>query len=195
MFFCGKCRNLFNVTKEIKHKQMGGKVNDALTNLFQKIGSGQKLVEKDLRRLTRKDLTEDERFEDTTLKEKKKIISSIKSINKNFFDPDAADTDVKIGADTGYFICKYCKNYQKIKPGTLIYSKNYIESSQTETEDYTYLMYDQTLVRTKNYICKNSQCDTHKNIQNKEAALTKNAEDQVVYICTVCNTNWINSQS
>ena len=37
MFFCEKCRNLYNVTKEVKSKQIGGKINNALNNIFNKL--------------------------------------------------------------------------------------------------------------------------------------------------------------
>ena len=191
MFFCEKCRYLFNVTKDVKSKQIGGRINEALTNILTKYANNEKIVERDLRKIRGKDLIADERFEDMTKKEQRKLTSTIKAVDKNFFVEEDT-TEPKIGSNIAYFICKYCKNSKPIKPGTLIYSKNYGGNNITETVDYTYAIHDQTLPRTRTYICVNSKCETHKNNSIKEAVLTKNALDQIVYICTVCETDWIN---
>ena len=192
MFFCEKCRYLFNVTKDVKSKQIGGRINEALTTIFNKYNSSQAIEDRDLKRIKGKDLLEDERFEDMTKKEQRKLISTVKSVDKNFFDEEKT-AEPKIGSNIAYFICKYCKNSRPIKSGTLIYSKNYSMDSSVETEDYTYAIYDQTLPRTRNYICKNTKCESHKNDAVKEAALTKNTSEQIVYICTACSTHWVNA--
>ena len=192
MFFCEKCRYLFNVTKDVKSKQIGGKINEALTVIFDKFTNGEHIVDKDLKKIKGKDILEDQRFEDMNKKDQRKLISTIKAIDKNFFIEEEPESEEKIGSNIAFFICKFCKNYKPIKPGTIIYSKNYNSSNISESDDYTYAIYDQTLAHTKNYICKNSKCETHKNNNLKEAVLVKNATDQLVYICTQCSTNWIN---
>lgn len=192
MFFCDKCRYLFNVTKDVKSKQVGGKINEALTVIFEKFLKGEKIVEKDLKKVTGKDIMEDQRFEDMNKKDQRKIISAIKAIDKNFFVEQEVTGDDTVGSNAAFFICKFCKNFKPIKPGTVIYSKNYYNSSAGEAEDYSYAIYDQTLARTKNYICKNEKCETHKNPDTKEAVMLKNSIDQLVYVCTVCVTNWTN---
>lgn len=189
MFFCEKCRFMFNVTKDAKNKQVGGKTYDALRKIFEKYSVNEKLQTKDLDNVTPNDLMNDPNFESLTKKDQRRFKSWVKSTNKNFFDEKELET--KKGSNIAYFICKYCKNYEPIKPTTLIYSKNYGPSK--ETEDYTYAIYDHTLMRTKVYICKNTKCETHKNSENKEAVITKNSMDQIVYVCTVCTTNWVNS--
>ena len=187
MFFCDKCRYLFNITKDVKSKQVGGKINEALTNIINNFNNNEQVLEKDLKRIKANDLLHDERFEDLTKKLQRKLISNIKALDKNFFVQDNEEKNI-VGNNAAYFICKYCKNSKPIEPGTLIYSKNYGGNKDVEEDDYTYAIYDQTLARTKNYICKNKKCETHKNIDIREAVLTKNKFDQIVYICTVCNT-------
>lgn len=190
MFFCDKCRYLFNVTKDVKSKQVGGKVSEALTALFDKFSKNEPIVEGDLKEVTMNNLMGDERFENMNKKNQKKMMTTIKSIDKNFF---VEENKEDIGSNIAYFICKFCKNYKPIKPGTLIYSKNYNTSSSSDVDDYTYAIYDQTLPRSRQYICKNDNCETHKNDSIKEAVITKNATEQVVYICTICSTSWINA--
>jgi hypothetical protein len=184
---------MFNITKDVKSKQIGGRINEALTNIFTKYRNNEQLQEKDLKRIIGKDLLDDERFELMAKKDQKKMISWIKNTDKTFFVEEEVSAETKIGSNIAYFICKYCKNSKPIKPGTLIYSKNYGTVNVAETENYTYAIYDQSLQRTRNYICKNPKCESHKNDAVKEAAMTKNAKDQIVYICTVCSTHWIGS--
>lgn len=72
MIFCEKCRYSFNITKDVKSVQVGGKVNIALNNLFGKFNKNQQIVESDLNKLKVTDVLYDERFENMTKKDKKK---------------------------------------------------------------------------------------------------------------------------
>ena len=51
-----------------------------------------------------------------------------------------------------------------------------------------------SLLRTKNYICQNNNCPTHKEPKLKEAIIEYVSHDSYIvkYICTVCNTCWLN---
>lgn len=190
MFFCDKCRYMFNVTKDVKNNQRGGKMNNAIQALFDKFRENKPLEDKDLVKLKGKDITDDQRFDTLTKKDQRRIISWIKSYDRSFFNEEQKE-DI-IGTNAAFFICKYCKNSKPIKPGTLIYSKNYDSINTNEEEDYALAINDLSLARTRNYICKNPECSTHDstNSTTKEAVLTKNKMEQIVYICTTCTTNW-----
>lgn len=191
MFFCEKCRYAYDVTKDVKSKQLGGKNADALKNIFTRFKSNQPIDKDDLEKLTVKDITNDERYDALPEKTRKRLISNIKNTDKNFFVEEAKSEDSNIN-NAAYFICKFCKNPKLIKPGTLIYSKNY-SGNTVETIDYSNIIHDPTLSRTRTYICKNAKCSTHKNPQDKEAILTKNTSDQIVYVCTICKMDWISA--
>ncbi|BCS82952.1 putative DNA-dependent RNA polymerase subunit rpb9 [Cotonvirus japonicus] len=193
MIFCEKCRYLFNITKDVRTKQVGGKINNALNNIFDKFQNNTQIIDSDLKRIKGKDLTDDERFENMTKKNKKKLTQIIKAIDKTFFIEEQDDESEEISSNKAYFICKYCKNYRPINAGTVIYTKNYDTNEESGIENYDHFVYDQTLPRTKNYICKNDDCETHENPNLKEAVLTKNSGDQIIYICTVCTTHWISA--
>ena len=190
MFFCDKCGYLFNITKDVKSKQVGGKINKALNVIFDKFKSGEKLAEEDLTNVKGKDIMEDERFDIMNKRDQRKVVSTVKGIDKNFFVVSEEDKKKKLGSNIAYFICRFCKNYRKIEPGTLIHSKTFNSNITDEGDDYTYAIHDDTLARTRNYICKNTKCNTHKNSELKEAVLTKNSMDQIVYVCTECSTHW-----
>lgn len=121
MFICDKCRYSFNITKDVKGKQIGGKINGALNKLFEKYGQTLPITEEDLKRLRGKDITNDERFENMTKKNQDKMVSTIKKINKNFFVEPKEDATV--GSNAAYFICKFCKNSQAIPTGNDLFQE------------------------------------------------------------------------
>jgi hypothetical protein len=191
MLFCEKCRYVYNVTKDVDNKQLGGKVNTALNTLFEKFSTGKEISESDLKRLKAKDILDDERFDVMNKKNQKKFVTSIKSIDKNFFLSDDTETEA---TDSGAFlICKFCHNNKPIEPKTFIYSKNYGPDMTLEVEDYSHMIHDYSLPRTHNYNCANSKCPTHKNPDLKEAVITKNKTERAIYICTTCTTHWVSS--
>lgn len=188
MFFCQKCRYIYDISKDLKNVQIGGSINNALTVIFDKVDQPELLQKADLENVTFKDLSTDERFEHLPKKKNQKLIARIKQLDKSFFQ-----TESNIAYDkSAYFVCKYCKHYQLIEPGTLIYSKNY-GLTASEQVDYQYAAFDPTLTQTKNYICKNVDCATHNEPQLRAAALTKNSKDQIVYICKVCLVDWVHA--
>lgn len=191
MFFCNECRYLFNITKDIKGKQLGGKINVSLNNLFEKYNKNEKIDSDDLKNIKIKNILNDERFEAMNKKDQKKMLSFLKDIDKEFV-VDNNDEKKDPNKNTVHFICKFCKNNRLIEPGTLIYSRKYGSINAVEAEDYSYVVYDNTLARTKNYICKNTSCETHENHDLREAVLLKNNLYQIIYVCTVCKTHWIN---
>lgn len=193
MLFCEKCRYVYNITKDVKNKQVGGKVNKMLDTVFLKFSNGEEITESDIRKITAKDILDDERYDVMNKKNQKKFISTIKAIEKTFFTEDKKDTEISNNNVDAYFICKFCKNSKLIEPKTFIYSRNYSSEVSLEIEDYSGMIHDYTLPRTRNYECKNLKCPTHKNPDLKEAVITKNISERAVYICVECTTHWINT--
>lgn len=194
MFFCQECRSLFNITKDVGSKQSGGKINTYINNVFSKFDAGEKIVPDDLIKLKANDLFEDNRFDKMNKKNQEKFTNMITTIKNDFSKDDEnseSESNKKIGSNKAYFICKFCRNNQEIKPGTLIYTKKFSSGSNNESEDYSHEIHDNTLPRTRNYICPNNKCETHKNISLNEAILTKNSTGRIVHICCQCRTNWI----
>lgn len=192
MFFCEKCHFMFNITKDIKSKQVGGEINDSLNIIFEKYKTGKPLNAEDLDKITMQDIKNDSRYDnDLNVKNKAKFRSWLKQANPNFVNEEPKKQ--KLGVSKAYFICKSCQNTKPIEPGTVIYSRSFGTNTTVEAVDYTYTIYDNTLPRTRNYICKNSKCESHKNDDVREAVITKNNIEQIVYVCTNCVTSWIQS--
>jgi len=188
MFFCNKCGYLYNYSKGNKHTQIGGESrNNASSNIINKFKNQETIVEDDLANTSGQEILNSDRFDMLNKKEQRKIISLIKEIDKNFFDVnDDVDPDKSENNNSAYFICKSCNNTKLITAGTVVYSKKFNIDASTDVENYEYLVYDNTLARTKNYICKNLKCETHTDINLREAVITKTKNDRVVYVCTVC---------
>lgn len=195
MFFCEKCRYLFNVTNDVRGKQVGGKIDTRATKIFDKIDKGEQLVEKDLEKIKGLDIKNSTRFEEMSKKDQKRVITILKAVDKSFFDEEPeSETEQRVAVKEAFFICKKCKNYKPIRPCTTVFSKNYSDSVSNEVDEneYEYAIYDPSLPRTRVYICKNPKCPSHKDESKREAALTKKLE-HLVYVCCACKAFWLNS--
>ena len=97
-----------------------------------------------------------------------------------------------------YFYCSVCNNYEEIKPGTLIDIINGVDQTiyipKENINKIKNKKLNNSLLRTKNYICQNNNCPTHKEPKLKEAIIEYVSHDSYIvkYICTVCNTCWLN---
>lgn len=196
MSFCEKCRSLRGIAKGEVNLKHQSKVIDVLDKIFNKIATKEDITEQDLAKIKSTDVINDDRYELMKEKDKKKFNSAIKAIDKNFFVEDEEKNDGSSNysnSSAAYFVCKFCNYSTKMQPGTVIYSKKYGSNANNTIEDYRYVIHDNSLARTRTYICKNEKCKSHSDISIREAVLTNNASEQLVYVCTVCNTSWINS--
>lgn len=91
-----------------------------------------------------------------------------------------------------YFVCKTCFNSEPIKAGTLLFSKsNNLDLLKHVNPDIKINNY--TLLQTRNYICPNKDCVTHKHPELRHANLERISHKsyKMRYICTQCKTEWI----
>ncbi len=203
--FCPKCDNGYNITNklpnvDIKKGQEGGDkavkdsedditgtLDDIITSILSKKKIDNSIVKKvDLDYLKKNKLYSQL---DNTKKEyiTNYIISSqtTKAIKKQEYNITSIN----------YFICYNCGFYETIKPGTVIFSKK-LDNNDTykNIEDYQYMLLDNTLPRTSNYVCKNEKCKTHENKELKEAIFFRenNNNYQLIYLCVYCKKHWKN---
>lgn len=89
-----------------------------------------------------------------------------------------------------FFNCNNCGNVKAIKSGTLILSKTYGNVTQNYISDNDKVMSNSKILpHTKNYVCANKDCITHKEPIKKDAKFFKpNKSYRVKYICMVCST-------
>src|SRR5438105_4607564 len=89
------------------------------------------------------------------------------------------------------FSCNNCGYLTPIKPGTLVFSKNFeSESTNIFLEDFSTMCTDATLPRTKDYICPNKSCPTNDkkvDLVAKEATFKRLGKTyKIVYMCCIC---------
>lgn len=108
------------------------------------------------------------------------IFDITKNINKS---------DDKNIIDQVYFNCNNCGNTKVIKSGTLLLSKTYGNITQNYISENEKVMADSKILpHTKNYVCTNKNCITHKDPSKKDAKMYKvNKTYRIKYICGACN--------
>ena len=93
-----------------------------------------------------------------------------------------------------YFRCTMCGNSEIVKPRTLIMTKHSPNASVAyydHTLDPTQLIHVQTLPHTRDYICPNKDCATHKDLSQKDAVMSRFGNShQMMYVCCICKTSW-----
>lgn len=174
MYFCPKCSYLLDIKKSTNinvdddEKQILEKPSDA----FKKIKSLSKYTPN----FTKEEMIKDKKYSKLKKSDKEKL-------NKLF---DIVYTDAM-------FFCNNCNYSKQLDKTFLLYKfekKNLTESNKT-IEDNQILSKSPILPRTKDYICKNPNCTTHKNPALKEAVYYRDENSLTLnYLCTVCNYNW-----
>jgi len=182
MFYCQKCNNLYDITDNVNKIQKGSSYNmtsrEIINNILNNIeisnsSSIQKIIKsKDFRKLADDDK---KKVKDYVREKKVEMEKNTKDI-KNL---------------KAFFICSNCGNYEEIKDETLIAGK-YFEINN-KNSDFTDYIYDSTLPITRNYICHNKNCDSHKNPEKKQAVFFRDLNSyKIIYICKTCKTSWNN---
>jgi len=110
------------------------------------------------------------------------------SSNESSIAPEISGVSDIDRPDVPHYYCRKCGRSEPIQPHAEIYARTY--RGEKTAEDYSMDFYDPTLARTRQYHCPKKTCATHKNPASKEAIITKTSDGQVVYLCTVCKSDW-----
>lgn len=208
MYFCPKCDTVFDIEKGSEDLK-GGSNKKIISESSENIStsSTQSKGGADIDEIIKKILAKEE-LDDNILKEislndliKNSEYKKLKTQNKEFvynkfldllpLDKKNLPFDQKI-TDMAYFICKNCGYSEKMKPGTLIFSKVSSDISQSyKTEDIKTMKYSDILPKTRKYKCPNSKCESHTDLNKREASFFRmNNTHRVKYICHACDTSF-----
>ena len=190
MSFCSVCDNSYNISKSIEtiSVQKGGKLNEE--EIIKHILDNKVIESKVLASINLKELVEKPDYKKLLNKDKEFIYNVI--LHQQDYKEEKKTSKKGFAGNRAYFKCDKCGNQELIKNKTLIYSNILSKNMQNNmSEDTSYMIYDNTLPRTREYICENKQCITHKE-PNKREAVFKREENtyKLIYLCTVCNTKW-----
>jgi hypothetical protein len=93
-----------------------------------------------------------------------------------------------------YYVCSNCLYSCAIEPCALISSKasNNISKYYVNSEKFQNYIYNPALPRTRNYICVNKECESHKDHNLREAVFYRQCVNnlQIWYTCCACKNYW-----
>jgi DNA-directed RNA polymerase subunit M/transcription elongation factor TFIIS len=114
--------------------------------------------------------------------------------------PDKKDTiknlvENPIGKSEFIFHCPTCGFKKPLPNGIVLYSRRYLAPSENKMDDtlVKLMIRDNTLPRTKDYICPKADCLTHdkRNYDRKEAILYRESGSYRTHlVCTACESDW-----
>jgi hypothetical protein len=184
MNFCKKCNFVLNITKK--------QLNDEEKNNY-KIATIEAFLNYIKYNITEANQTVEIKIDRESLKEK--LISKFKK-NPEKVDELIKQYDIisskKNNFDV-YLICNNCNSSYNINPKTVILKTN-LEDTGDQFKDINLDIkcQDPTLPRTKDYICHNEKCSTHKDLVNKEAIFYRQGSGYTLcYVCCICKSSWI----
>ena len=175
MYFCPKCNYSFDITKASLTSDNRKKLHN-VTNVLKRLNAKKKLSNY-VATFDKKELTTNKNYKKLSNKEKKRL--------EVLFESPSFDGVV--------FKCLNCNYIKKIKETIRLYQLNLIDDDvmYKSIADNKLIIMNPILPRTKDYTCKNINCITHKDKQNKEAVYYKDKNSyDLTYVCTVCFNSW-----
>lgn len=137
--------------------------------------------------ITRNQPTEPPKTSETSEQSEESSPSRIKEVPKSL----GSIQEIKMKA---YYKCTKCSFFKEIEPRSLILNRSN-EKIGTEFVDhnkYKDMIYDKTLPNTRNYICPNKSCISHKNHSERVAVWFRPNmyNNSIKYVCRACRTIW-----
>lgn len=190
MQFCPKCDNIMDIGKSAPKVSLAiatpntvsteTKTNDdEITKLIQLFKNGDDIsnFNIDIKLVTASD--EFKKLKETQQKELLKILKS-------------TEVDETLSA---FRICKNCSYFERLIGRNLVLSRMSSEASISGIVDlskYRYMIHDKTLPHTRDYVCKNDKCESHKNHEKRNAVWFRPILNSysTYYGCVTCGEIW-----
>ena len=92
----------------------------------------------------------------------------------------------------GLLSCSNCNFVKFIPQGTILLEDRYTKSKKKDNVYNSSLRTkDKTLPRTKDFVCPNKSCKSHKDLLNKEAVFYREKDKMnLTWMCCTCETYW-----
>lgn len=176
MYFCPKCHFSFDIGKSSNEINNEKYIIKKVADIFKKLENNEDIT------IFKTDIKIDEIIKNS--KYKKLTDKEKEDINKLY------KNDTINGIE---FKCTNCNYLHEIKDSILLYELDMNDKiEQIKTLDENKLMCKNPILpRTHDYICKNNECITHKDKNNKEAIFFREINTMKInYICCICYFNW-----
>ena len=151
MFFCPKCEFSLDISKSVKNPLFTeiDEIDDFINRIMNNNLDG--IIKL---KFNKNDILKNDSFKKLDSNNSKVILNKYDSlIINNSFDT--------------YFICNNCNYHTKITSGTKIFETSFKENKITDDSLLNLRIMDNTLPRTKDFICPNENCNSHKKENEK----------------------------
>ena len=177
--YCPGCNYLLDISKPPASKKGGAEgVVDEVQKLFSLLSKGKALELETYPIETIQILAAHPKFKKLTPAFKKKIQARL-------------DENMAKEGNEVFYVCSNCGFHKPLKPGTMLYRKN-LGSIETSLETNPYILHSTTLPLTRDYLCPQEACPTHKDPTKKMAVMERIGETyQMTYFCTACKHKWL----
>lgn len=175
MYFCPKCNYSFDITKSTKTTEL--KSLDSPRELFKRLKAKKNLANYTVT-FSKKDLTDH------------KIYATLSDEEQESLDIVFEKTIPFGGIE---FKCVNCNYRKSINKTISLYQLNISSTFKINKsiEDNKLLSMNPIYPRTKDYTCKNINCITHIDSDNKEAVYYREKDSfETNYLCTKCYNSW-----
>jgi hypothetical protein len=174
MYFCPNCSYILDITKSSLILDQNQKIPLLKINeLFKLLDNNEDISN------YKPEFSKDDLFKHKKIKDYDK-----NKLNELFEDNILSNAE---------FICNNCNYTNQINKTTLLYQIT-LEDKTTKIyniEENKLIINDPLLPHTRDYICKNQNCLTHKNSDIKDSVFYKDKNSyKVNYICSICFYNW-----
>ena len=213
MYFCPNCNNVFDITKgttqsggemvnnsEIFSSSMeetlidqhliGGESHDKYEKLISKILKNEKIDSDEIKKISVDDLIKSVSYKKLKNKQREEVYNKIQDLLPNEQKKLMKNEGANQPTEKAYFICNNCGNRQRIKEGTLIFSRVSNDIAQSySSSDVKDMKHSDILPFTRKYKCPNTKCYSHINPEKKEAIFFRmNNTFKIKHICQLCDT-------
>jgi hypothetical protein len=171
---------------------VGGNTEDKYADMINRLLNNDNVAEKEMINLDIESLVKSNVYKKLKHKQKELVYNKINDLIPKDDKKLVKEESNKQKLDKAYFICKNCGNRKPIEPGTLIFSRVSSDVAQSYTSsDVNDMKFSDILPRTRKYICLNNKCESHTNLNKREAVFFRiNNSFKVKYICTTCGTSF-----
>lgn len=184
MFYCQTCKNTYDISKITTVQHGKGKVIIDYDFIVNNIDTPEikTIIASDP--FNMEDLQKSAEYRKLKKNQKELINNKIQD-----FLPDSKKTLLKTNnvgdVAVAYFICGGCSYIEQIPPGTKIYSET--TEISTNNDSYRNMINSDILPYTRKYTCPNKKCDSHSNVEKREAKFFRiNNSYKLKMICMAC---------
>jgi len=190
MEFCPKCNNIMDISRTAS-KMITAEPTTISQTTTENVRKGEDEFLKVINMFKNNIDLSTQKINIEELQKHKEFIALKEKDKKELLNIIKVNEDESLNA---FYVCKNCSHSERLTKRTNVLNKMYIGSvsGYNNVDMYKYYVHDKTLPHTRDYVCRNKSCDTHKNPDKKDAKWfrTNQSSYTTYYVCTVCETVW-----